>query len=766
MVAVVGEASSRVEDKKFLTGAGKYLDDLEFPDVCYAVFIRSPHAHARILSLSTAIAKEMPGVLDIVTADDVELSKLNALKPFIQENPNTGERFSFVEQPLLAQNITRYQGEPIVLVIAATLAQALDASERVEIEYSPLSHVVDVKEAVSHKSIKLNSQIDGNIAVKWNTGNSEGIEKVFDNADQVVSLSIQNQRIVTNPMEPRGVVADWSKRTGRYTLYGSSQNIHVMRTCVADMLGVTEESVRFIAPDVGGGFGSKNFCYTEYGLIAWISKKLRRPVKWIASRSEGFLSDHQGRDHQSEVQLALGKDGKFLALKVTSYANLGAYLVGSAGGVQVVQYANLPGTVYKVPVIELKILGVLTNTTPIGVFRGPGYAEANLIIERIIDKAAHQCGFDRAELRRMNLYKADDMPFTNALGGVVDSGNFPKVLDMALKKADYSGFNARKKKMDLNGLLRGIGFAYHIKGTGGAPDENVDVRFNEDATISLIMGTQSIGQGHETTFPQILASQLGISKNKVVLASSDTDRIAFGGGHGSSRSTYMGGTAIFNAVQDIISKGKTIAANEFETSVEDLSFANGSFTVSGTDKSLSIFEVAELGRNLKHPLDTYKKWTREAMTFPNGAHVAEVEIDPDTGIVKLKSYTAVDDYGVLVNPSIVKGQMHGAIAQGVGQALLETVIYDESSAQMLTGSFMDYAVPRADDLPFYETAFESTPCATNPLGVKGCGEAGTIAAPSAISSAIIDALRPFGITHIDGPATPEKIWSLIRSTSR
>lgn len=766
MVAVIGEASSRVEDKKFLTGAGKYLDDLEFPDVCYAVFIRSPHAHARILSLSTAIAKEMPGVLDIVTADDVELSKLNALKPFIQENPNTGERFSFVEQPLLAQNITRYQGEPIVLVIAATLAQALDASERVEIEYSPLPHVVDVKEAVSHKSIKLNSQIDGNIAVKWNTGNSEGIEKVFDNADQVVSLSIQNQRIVTNPMEPRGVVADWSKRTGRYTLYGSSQNIHVMRTCVADMLGVTEESVRFIAPDVGGGFGSKNFCYTEYGLIAWISKKLRRPVKWIASRSEGFLSDHQGRDHQSEVQLALGKDGKFLALKVTSYANLGAYLVGSAGGVQVVQYANLPGTVYNVPVIELKILGVLTNTTPIGVFRGPGYAEANLIIERIIDKAAHQCGFDRAELRRMNLYKADDMPFTNALGGVVDSGNFPKVLDMALKKADYSGFNARKKKMDLNGLLRGIGFAYHIKGTGGAPDENVDVRFNEDATISLIMGTQSIGQGHETTFPQILASQLGISKNKVVLASSDTDRIAFGGGHGSSRSTYMGGTAIFNAVQDIISKGKTIAANEFETSVEDLSFANGSFTVSGTDKSLSIFEVAELGRNLKHPLDTYKKWTREAMTFPNGAHVAEVEIDPATGIVKLKSYTAVDDYGVLVNPSIVKGQMHGAIAQGVGQALLETVIYDESSAQMLTGSFMDYAVPRADDLPFYETAFESTPCATNPLGVKGCGEAGTIAAPSAISSAIIDALRPFGITHIDGPATPEKIWSLIRSTSR
>ena len=766
MIAVIGEASPRVEDRKFLTGAGKYLDDLEFPHISHAVFIRSPHAHGRILSISTIMAKEMPGVLDIITADDVELSKLNALKPFVQENPNTGEAFSFVEQPLLARNVVRYQGEPVVLVVAETVAQALDASEVVEIEYSPLPHVLDSKEAANPDSIKLNSQLDENIAVKWNTGNSQEIENVFNSADNVVKLTVQNQRIVTNPMEPRGIVAEWNISTGRYTLYGSSQNIHVMRTCVADMLGVAEALVRFIAPDVGGGFGSKNFCYTEYGLIAWMSKQLRRPVKWIASRSEGFLSDHQGRDHQSEVQLALGKDGKFLALKVMSYANLGAYLVGSAGGVQVVQYANLPGTVYNVPFIELKILGVLTNTTPIGVFRGPGYAEANLIIERIIDKAAHQCGFDRAELRRMNMYKANDMPFTNALGGVVDSGNFREVLNKALKKADYAGFNARKKKTELNGLLRGIGFAYHIKGTGGAPDENVDVRFNEDATISLIMGTQSIGQGHETTFPQMLASLLGLSKNTVFLESSDTDRIAFGGGHGSSRSTYMGGTAIYNATQDIISKGKTVAANEFETSVEDLSFANGSFTVSGTDKSLSIFEVAQLGKNLKHPLDTYKKWTREAMTFPNGAHVVEVEIDPDTGIVKLLSYTAVDDYGVLVNPSIVRGQMHGAIAQGVGQALLETVIYDELSAQMLTGSFMDYAVPRADDLPFYETAFESTRCATNPLGVKGCGEAGTIAAPSAISSAIIDALRPFGITHIDGPATPEKIWSLIRSTSR
>ena len=763
MVAVIGEASTRVEDKKFLTGVGKYLDDLEFPNVCHAIFLRSPHAHARILSLNTVRAKEMPGILDIITADDVEQGKLNALKPFIQKNPNTGEAFSFSEQPLLAQKVVRYPGEPVVLIIAETVDLALNASECIEIDYSPLPHVIDSKEAIKENSAQVCPEVEKNIAINWKANSSAGVEELFEIADQIVDLTIQNSRIVTNPMEPRGLVADWNKDTGRYTLYGSSQNIHVMANYVASMLGVADALVRFIAPDVGGGFGSKNFCYTEYGLIAWMSKRLGRPVKWIASRSEGFLSDHQGRDHQSEAQLALDEDGKILALKVTSYANLGAYMVGSAGGVQVVQYANLPGTVYNIPAIELTILGVLTNTTPIGVFRGPGYAEANLIIERIIDKAAYQCGVDRAELRRINMHKVEDMPFTNALGGVVDSGNFCKVLDSALEKADYFGFNARKKQTESNGLLRGIGFAYHIKGTGGAPDENVDVRFNQDATISLIMGTQSIGQGHETTFPQILASQLGLSKNKVFLENSDTDRIVFGGGHGSSRSTYMGGTAIFNAAKEIIVKGKTIAANEFETSVEDLSFANGSFIVSGTDKSLSLFHVAELGRKLKSPLDTYNKWTREAMTFPNGAHVVEVEVDPDTGIVKLKSYTAVDDYGVLVNPSIVQGQMHGAIAQGAGQALLEAVVYDELSAQMLTGSFMDYAVPRADDLPFYETAFESTPCVTNPLGVKGCGEAGTIAAPSAIFNAIIDALRPFGITHIDGPATPEKIWSSIRA---
>ena len=762
--SVIGGSSTRVEDKKFLTGTGKYLDDLKFHNISNAVFLRSPHAHAQISSLCTSKAKQMPGVLTIITADDVQKEGLKFLKPFVQENPNTGEAFSFVDQPLLAQEIVRYPGEPVVLVIAETLYQALDASEHIDIDYLPLPHVTDAKEALAINTINVIPAIERNIFVEWNVCNQDKIKKIFDEADYIVDLSLKNHRIVTNPMEPRGLIADWDMNNDSYTLYGSTQNIHVMRNSISDMLGVPATSVRFIAPDVGGGFGAKNFCYTEYGLIAWASKKIQRPVKWVASRSEGFLSDHQGRDHQSESSLALRKDGKMLALHVKSYANLGAYMVGSAGGVQVVQYANLPGTVYNIPNIGLEIFGVLTNTTPIGVFRGPGYAEANLIMERLIDKAALQLGYDKAELRRLNMYRAEDMPFTNALGGSVDSGNFGRVLNEELEKADYSGVDARRRKSRTLGLLHGIGFAYHIKGTGGAPDENVDIHFNDDGTVSLIMGTQSIGQGHETTFPQILENQLGINKESIFLQSSDTDRIPFGGGHGSSRSTYMGGTAIFRAAKEIISEGIKIAANEFETSVEDIIFVDGCFCVDGTDRSLSLLKVAQVARKLGRPLDTYQKWTREAMTFPNGAHVAEVVIDSETGTVNLKRYTAVDDYGVLVNPKIVEGQMHGAIAQGVGQALLEGVVYDDVSAQMLTGSFMDYAVPRADNFPLFKTAFDGTACTTNPLGVKGCGEAGTIAAPSAIANAIVDALKAFGVTHIDGPATPEKIWALMRSS--
>jgi aerobic carbon-monoxide dehydrogenase large subunit len=524
---------------------------------------------------------------------------------------------------------------------------------------------------------------------------------------------------------------------------------------------VPPTAVRFVAPDVGGGFGAKNFIYPEHVLVLWAAKRVGRPVKWIASRSETFLADHQARDQTAEAALALDKEGRFLALHVGSTANAGAYLVG-AGGVQTFQYAFLPGTVYRIPAVALEIAGVLTNTAPIGVTRGPGYAEAVNIIERLIDQAARECGFDRAELRRRNMVPAAAMPTTNAVGNKVDSGDFPATFERALARADVAGFAARRRESAEKGLLRGLGFACHIKGTGGSPSENVDIRFEPDGTVSLITGTQTIGQGHETTFPQILSDRLGLPNDCIRLIQGDTDRIPLGGGHGSSRATYMGGTAIWHAADEIIVKGTRIAADMLEAAEADIKFDDGRFVVSGTDRSIALLDAAAAARDRGAPLDTYHCWTREWMTFPNGTHVAEVEIDRDTGQVTLVHYTAVDDYGVVVNPMIAAGQAYGAIAQGVGQALLEHAAYDPQSGQLAAGSFLDYALPRADDLPAYDLGFNNTRCTTNPLGVKGCGETGAVGAFPAVAAAVLYALAPFGVTGLSGPATPERIWRMIR----
>jgi aerobic carbon-monoxide dehydrogenase large subunit len=481
-------------------------------------------------------------------------------------------------------------------------------------------------------------------------------------------------------------------------------------------------------------------------------------VKWIASRSEVFVSDHQARDHLAEASLALDAEGKFLALRVASVANLGAYMAGGAGGVQTNQYAHLPGSVYDIPAIALHVRAVLTNTTPIGVTRGPGFAETANIMERLIDATARQCGFDRAALRRRNFVPAAAMPCRNALGFMVDSGDFPATFDRALAAADVAGFALRRAESEARGMLRGLGFAYHIKATGGSPHENVDIRFENDGTVSLITGTQTIGQGHETTFPQILADRLGIPNALIRLRQGDTDLIPMGGGHGSSRATYMGGTAIFRASDAIIDKGRAVAAEALEAADADIVFADGHYAVVGTNRSIPLLEVAGRARAADAPLDTYHAWTREHMTFPNGTHVVEVEVDRDTGVVRLVRLAAVDDYGVMVNPMVVAGQAHGAIAQGAGQALLERAVYDSESGQPVTGSFMDYALPRADDLPAFHLSFNATRCTTNPLGVKGCGEAGAVALFPAISNAILDALAPLGVTEFEGPATPFHVW--------
>ena len=761
--STIGDSPKRREDARFVTGSGAYLDDLKFEGLTRAAFVRSPHAHARVTSVDTAAAARAPGVLAVLTAADVQADGLKSLRPYAEANVQTGERFIFDEQPLLAADKVRFVGETVAMVVAETLAQALDAAELVEVEYDSLPAVTTAEAAVAAGAPLLSPEVPGNICMDWRTGDSAGADAAFASAAHVVTLALDNHRVTTNPIEPRGSVGQFDPATQRYTLHVSSQNIHGNRNHAARALGVEPKDLRFIAPDVGGGFGAKNFIYVEHVLVAWAARRVGRPVKWVATRSEVFLADHPSRDMQAKASLALDRSGKFLALRADSLANVGAYLAGVGGGVPTYQYVHLQGTVYRLPSIALHVRVVLTNTTPIGVMRGPGFAETVKILERLTDSAALKCGIDRADLRRRNMVPADEMPMTNSFGFQVDSGAFAQTLDKALDRADVAGFAARRAQSESRGLLRGLGYAYHIKGTGGSPEENVDIRFEQDGSVSLITGTQHIGQGHETTFPQIVAHRLGVPNELIHLKQGDTDLIPTGGGHGSSRATYMAGTAIWRASDEIIAKGTALAADALEASEADIRFEDGRFVVSGTDRAIGLLEVAALGREKDRPLDTYHFWKREHLTFPNGTHVVEVEIDRETGRVTLDRYSGVDDYGVMVNPMIVAGQAHGAMAQGIGQALLEHTTYDPQSGQMIAGSFMDYAMPRADDLPSFDLGYNPTRCTTNPLGVKGCGEAGAIAAFPAIANAILDALAPLGITEFDGPASPGHIWEAIAS---
>jgi carbon-monoxide dehydrogenase large subunit len=760
--STIGHSPKRREDRKFLMGQGRYLDDLSIENLSHAVILRSPHAHARLRSIDSATAQTAPGVLTILTHEDADADGLKPLRPTVEANTRTGEPFAFLPQPVLARDKVRFVGEPVAVIVAETKAQAMDAAELIDVSYDDMPAVIRANEALAPGAPELAEAVPGNLALDWHVGDEGAVEAEIANAAHVVRLRIDNHRVVTNPMEPRGVIGMWDAAEQRYVLHVSSQNLHLNRDNIAKVLSVLPAEVRFIAPDVGGGFGAKNFIYAEQALIAWAARRTARPVKWIASRTEVFLADHQARDHLAEAELALDAEGRFTALRVRSIANLGAYMAGSSGAVQTYQYAHLPGTVYAIPVIQLHVRAAYTNTTPIGVTRGPGFAEANAIIERLIDKAAREVGIDRFELRRRNMFAAEAMPCTNAMGESIDSGAFAHSLDQALAAADIAGFPTRKAASEARGRLRGLGLGYHIKGTGGAPFENVDIRFEADDRVTIITGTQTIGQGHETTFPQILADKLGLDDSRIQICQGDTDLIITGGGHGSSRSTYMGGTAMWRAAEEIIVKGIEVAADALEAAAGDIRFVTGRFEVTGTDRSISLLEVAAKGREGKRPLDTYHYWERQNLTFPNGAHVVELEIEPDTGRVHLDRYTAVDDYGVMVNPMVVAGQVHGAIAQGVGQGLLEFVAHDRASGQPLNASFMDYAMPRADDLPSFNLRFNPTRCTTNPLGVKGCGEAGAVAAPIAIQNAIVDALAPFGVIDFDGPATPERVWRAMR----
>lgn len=756
--SVIGDTPRRREDQRFVTGHGAYLDDLSFPGVTHAVILRSPHAHAVIRGIDIGDAAAMPGVLAILTHGDVTRDGLHPMRPSVEANVQTGDPFAFLAQPLLADGKVRHVGEPVAVIVAETRTQALDAAEAVVVGYDALPAVTTAEAARAPGAPVIAEAVAGNVCLDWRWGDHDAVDAAFAVAAHRIRLRLHNHRLVTSPMEPRGVVGIWDPATERYTAHVSSQNLHGNRDNTARALGVPPAAVRFVAPDVGGGFGAKNFLYAEHALIPWAARRVGRPVKWIATRTEVFLSDHQARDHLSHAELALDADGRMLALRVESDANIGAYMAGGAGGLQTFQYVHLQGTVYAIPAIAIHGRAVLTNTTPIGVTRCPGFAETTNIMERLIDAAARQTGIDRAELRRRNFVSA--MPMTNAFGFAVDSGTFRETFDRALALADLPGFSARRTESGARGKLRGLGFAYHIKGTGGSPHENVEVRFETDGTVSIFTGTQTIGQGHETTFPQILADRLGLPNEVIHLRQGDTDLIPMGGGHGSSRATYMGGTAIWRASEQVVEKGRRIAAAILGADEAELRFEDGGFRVPGTNQAIGLLDVAARAREEGTPLDTYYAWTREHMTFPNGTHVVEVEVDRETGRVALVRHTAVDDYGVLVNPMVAAGQAHGAMAQGAGHAMLELAVYDAESAQPLTGSFMDYTLPRADDLPSFGLDFNGSRCTTNPLGVKGAGEAAMGGIFPAIINAVADAIaRP----DFDGPATGERVWQAMRA---
>ena len=752
----IGDAPLRREDQRFVTGAGQYLDDLRFDGMVHAGFLRSPYAHADILSIDASGAKAAPGVLAVLTAEDAEADGLNPIMPFVTANTQTDEPFAWDAQPLLAGEQARFPGETVAMVVAETKAAVLDAIEAIQVDYGERLAVIDPFQALEPDAPQISEAVPGNRVLQWTAGAPAEVARAIQSAAHVAHVKTVNHRVVTNPIEPRGGVGVFDPDTGKYVLHVSSQNVHINRNFIADALGEPAENVRWIAPDVGGGFGAKNFVYPEQALLLWAAKRVGRPVKWIASRSETILTDHQSRGHFAEGWLAADEEGRFLGLQVESVADLGGYVVGSAGGVQTFQYAHFPGGQYRIPQVGLGIQAALTNQVPLGVMRGPGFAEMNNIVERLIDRLAKIGDFDRFDLRRRNLAGPRSMPFRNPIGSVVDSGDFPAAFDAAIEAAGVRDFEARRAA---SALPRGVGVACHIKATGGSPDENAEVRFKPDGGVDLIMGTQTIGQGHETTFPQMLATKLGIPNHLIRLVHGDTGAIPFGGGHGSSRATYMGGTALWRAADEVIAKGRAIAGEMLQADVEDVSFDDGRFAAG--ESTVGLLDVAAEAERRGEPLSGYHFWTREAMTYPNGTHIAEVEVDPETGVVRLPKYTAADDYGVMVNPMIVAGQVHGAIAQGVGQALLEGVAVEAGSGQVLSGTFMDYAMPRADDLPSFDVSFHSTPCTTNPLGVKGCGEAGAIAGYPAVSLAIQDALREFGVAEWSGPASPHAIWRAI-----
>ena len=787
MAKLIGEAVRRVEDRRFITGQGKYTDDIKLPGMTYAYIIRSPHAHARIKRIDVSAAKAMPGVIDVITGEDVK--DINGLPCGWQVNFRNGDTMKEPKHPLLVADKVRHVGDNVAMVIAETRELAKDAAEKVDIEYEVLDAVVDPKKAVEDGAPLVHEDAPRNLAFDWEIGDKAKTDEAFQKADVVVSLDIRNQRLVPNAIEPRSAIGVYDAANDKYTLYTSSQNPHLIRLLMcAFVLGLPEHKVRVISPDVGGGFGSKIFHYAEEALVTIAAKRIGRPVKWTAERSESFITDCHGRDHQTHAELAVRKDGKVLGLRITTYANLGAYLSTFSTAVPTYLYGTLWQGVYDTPAIYGEVYGVFTHTTPVDAYRGAGRPESTYLLERLMDTAARKLGMDPAEFRRKNFIPPFDgvnQPgYQTQVALQYDSGNYEATLNKALEIIDYAGLRKQQEEARKKGRYIGIGFSTYIEACGIAPSavvgalgaraglyESSIVRVQPTGKVTVYTGSHAHGQGHETTFAQIVADTLGVPLEDVEVVHGDTESVPFGMGTYGSRSLAVGGSALRKGLDKVIEKATKIAAHLLEAAEEDLEFANGEFTVKGTDRKISFGEVAlaayvphNYPEGLEPGLEFSTFYDPANFTFPFGAHIAVVEVDPDTGKVTLLRYVAVDDVGNVINPMIVDGQVHGGLAQGIAQALLEEAAYDEDG-QLITGSFLEYAIPRADDLISFEVDRTVTPCPHNPLGVKGAGETGTIASTPAIVNAVIDALSPLGITDLQMPLTPSRVWAAIQQAN-
>jgi aerobic carbon-monoxide dehydrogenase large subunit len=782
----IGASVRRREDRRFLLGRGNYTDDINRPGQLHAVFLRSPHAHARIVSVDTRAAAGMPGIVGIFTGADLAADKVGGIPCGWQIHNKDGSPMAEPPHPALALDRVRYVGDQIAVIVAETRDQGRDAAEAVSVEYDVLPAVVRGPDALTGTAPRLHDQAPGNLCYDWHLGDLAATEAAFARASHVVTLDLVNNRLVPNAMEPRTYIGEYNRATDETTLYTTSQNPHVIRLLMgAFVLNITEHKLRVVAPDVGGGFGSKIYHYAEEAVVTWAARRLGRPVKWLSDRSEAFLTDAHGRDHVSTARLALDADGKFLALRVSTVANLGAYLSTFAPSIPTWLYATLLAGQYTTPAIYAEVKAVFTNTVPVDAYRGAGRPEACYLLERLVDVAAAEIGIDRVELRRRNLIQPGQMPYATPVALTYDSGNYPLILDRALTLSDYAGFAARKAESAARGRLRGLGLCCYIEACGIAPSnvagalgaraglyESAEVRFHPTGSVTVFTGSHSHGQGHETTFAQIVSDRLGVPADKVEIVHGDTAKVPFGMGTYGSRSLPVGGSAIVKAIDKVVAKGRKIAAHLLEASAADIEFKDGRFSVAGTDRGVGIADVAMAAYvPHKYPLDELEPGLDEQafydpknFTFPNGCQIAEIEIDPETGRVEILSFIAVDDFGRIVNPMVVEGQVHGGVVQGIGQALLENCVYDTDSGQLLTGSFMDYTMPRASDVPsFTVVTDESSPCTHNPLGVKGCGEAGTIGGSACIMNAVVDALRDRGVRHLDMPATPMRVWQALNA---